>query len=421
MKKGMVSFIAVFLFSFGSSQAKSNFEIDIVADNGAYVYHGEYVTSEELFAGFKGSSLERTIPNYNENMSLSVTLDFRGVNMFLDYPADSTTLRFRIPDTGLDISFNETSREDAESRLSEWFKKDGGSEVTKLYQILAKQSPNDPIAGNPNSLMGNMVSQDFNDSVGFDTMGAADTPGSTAEASQSASEEDRGVSTQEQGSAKAQNQVGLGASYASIKIDEQENSKFTVPLSYTYVSKTNSRRKYTYKLPISRSEIGEAIGYSIGLGCMVNLPVNEVWIVTPSVNYGIGASPDMGTAASMASTSLSSAYTFMVQEYNFLLGNMVGYYKTLKTTVGDISIDPGIANTVLRTGLIGEISIEHILQDSFLQAFVVDTRYFGTELYLNQYNEIGITFKQAKYLSVGLTLLYASKATGFGANFGITF
>ena len=71
---------------------------------------------------------------------------------------------------------------------------------------------------------------------------------------------------------------------------------------------------------------------------------------------------------------------------------MLGYYSTLpvETTAG--SLNPEISNTVFRNGVTWGIPTESLAKDSNLELFVTDTRYFGSELFIDQYNEIGFSF-----------------------------
>ena len=74
-----------------------------------------------------------------------------------------------------------------------------------------------------------------------------------------------------------------------------------------------------------------------------------------------------------------------------------------------------------------------IWKDSALELFAIDTRYFGTELYIDQYNEFGFSFGRSKEdeggllsslvneLRLGVTYLKADDSEGFTFNLGYKF
>jgi hypothetical protein len=116
---------------------------------------------------------------------------------------------------------------------------------------------------------------------------------------------------------------------------------------------------------------------------------------------------------------------------------MAGYYKTIPFQYQDYSVSPDIQNTIVRNGLDFVIPTDGLAKGTSFEIFVTDTRYFGSELFIDQYNEIGFSYGFAKitnektdegkmksYLSklrVGFTYLHADKAKGYTVNLGYSF
>ena len=179
-----------------------------------------------------------------------------------------------------------------------------------------------------------------------------------------------------------------------------------------------------------------AYSYAVGLGGGLTLPINDRWALTPALDYGFMGSLELGSVGQIIAPSLTSSFILPIRNFKLNIGNMLGYYKSLEISYGDYSVDPGIQNTVLRNGLMLFISTEKFRKNTGIELFITDTRFFGNELHIDQYNEIGFSFGSKKIvrktvkgmiknylrdLRAGVTYTFSSDSSGFSFNFGYTF
>lgn len=306
---------------------------------------------------------------------------------------NSSSVTLVIPGLSESVLFKDkTSRDGNVEDLKDYLKNTGGDILNRLQQLLAKSSPIDPIAGNPSSMQSRMVGDDFDRN--FIQSASNIKTATTGEA------------------APVNNLTSLGMSYGNYSQAGINSSVVTLPLSYTTRSDIDPRRQLTFYAPITVSDAAGAKSYGINLGVSYRIPVNDDWALTPALGYGISGSVDLGSAAAMLAASLTSQYTWKMNGFDLAMGNMVGLYQSSKFSVGDYSFDPKISNTVLRNGLMASIPTVVMGQKMALEFSYINTVYTGTELYSNQYNEIGVTLGTNKgannarnYLRAGLTYL----------------
>jgi hypothetical protein len=239
-------------------------------------------------------------------------------------------------------------------------------------------------------------------------------------------------------SSQSSNDLLISACYNSVEIDGKDSKNYTLPLSYSINFDRNRDEKIIFYVPITYTEVEGAQGASLGLKIGYQKPVTENWTLTPTIGYSATGSIDLGTVAQLASGSLISCYDFHpTDSLTLSMGNMVGYYGTVKLYDGQYAYDPGISNTVFRNALMLNIPTDSWINHTSFEIFVIDTRYTGTKLYIDVYQEYGIAYgfdqiseellpNDLKTLSrngfkVGFTYLNADKANGFKINMGYVF
>lgn len=361
---------------------------------------------EEAIDSLKTENLSTFFSSYTGNEAVNVDMDFRGLPVNMGYPtANSTTLAFAIPSLGINRTFTGTTRDESESQLRDFLK--NGDVLGQIMQKLAEVSPIDPIAGNPNSAMSKMVANDFNN-------------GFLSPASNIATGPNKDTSSN--------NLAGIGLRFGQYKQAGYSSSDLSIPLSYTIRSDIDPRRQLVINMPISQSEVEGAKSYYGGAGFTYRLPMNDEWSLAPSFNYAVTGSKDLGSVAQIVSGSIASTYVFRGDNASFAIGNMVGYYKTLKLSTNGYSFDPEISNTVFRNGLLLSQPASVGGRNMSIEYSLIDTRFTGTKLYNNGYDELGITLGTNKsagaarsYLRAGLTYLYSPKSKGFTLNLGYWF
>ena len=343
----------------------------------------------------------------------SATIDFRGLEMRTNFVGATSSLVFEVPSLGIRERFAGADRDASLEMLEEFLKDEGGDILDQLQAALIATSPVDPIAGNPNSLMGTMVSGQFR--AGFQ---------------EQTSNIDEAVPETEQAH-DPDNLLVLGARFGRFTAAEKASRVLTLPLGYSFRLKESGAglRSVDISLPITYADIEGGKSGAVSLGLGVTYAMNERWSLSPAAGAGVVGSVDLGSAGGIGSLSLTSAYTIPREGWSLNIGNMVGYYETLDIPVGDYDFNPGVSNTVLRNALM--ISIPSTLGDGSVttEFWGVDTRFFGSDLYSEYYDEVGISFGLTKvrersienHLRAGVSFLTGDGVKGWRANLGYSF
>jgi len=151
--------ILFYLFIFTSLCSGDVFSVDVKNDttNDSFIHTTSDLSN--LLDTLDRDSLSSRF-NYNESNQITANLDFRGLPMRLRFTENSSILALDIPSISISEEFRGENREASIRLLEDWFK-NNKTNVEKIMKELARVSPVDPIAGNPNSLMGTMVGNDF--------------------------------------------------------------------------------------------------------------------------------------------------------------------------------------------------------------------------------------------------------------------
>ena len=358
---------------------------------------------EDVFAALTNAKFSSINPAYTGVQAAQVNIDYRGLPIITTYPtAGSPLLVLNIPSLGITQTFNGGTRDASQDLLKEYFKRNIDNILGRLSKDLAKNSPVDPIAGNPNSLMSQLVMQDFNS--GF-----------------------TGFATNIKGGESA-NLIGVGFGLGQFRQGGITSRSYTLPLSYTFRNDLDPRRQIAFRLPITLTDSDGSKGYYVGLGGSYRFPVNDHWALMPAVNYALAGSPDLGSLAGIASASLTSSYIIAFDTFDLAIGNMVGYYKAMKAKSGNYGYDPGISNTVLRDGVMFSHPVTIGGSTMSIEYSLIDTHFFGDALYVDHFDEIGISLGTNKratsartYFRSGASFLFSPKSKGFNLTLGYWF
>ena len=388
-----------------SVQAKSIFTVDMTVGGVNKVFG--YSKIEDVLNAVKLSQITSQFPSYAPSTDqISIKLDFRGLPMTLaNHSVNKTWLVLNVSAIGLvNKTFEGATIDQSNDLLEDWLKKDGGAALNDLMKKLAEFSPIDPLAGNPNSLMGSMVGDDF------DT-GSRPPAGQVTD-----------------GGGFNENLLGIGFRVGKFDQNGLDGRTLTLPIEYTARLDFNPRHQIIFNLPITLYQVEDATSFNVRMGLAYRFPVTNNWYITPAVGTGVTGSVDLGSAGLIKSFSLSSGYQISFERFRLGLGNMLGHYSTNKIKIASYESDPKIANTVARNGLF--FSMPHPLFGMEVESeiFFFDTRYFGDKLYMDQYNEVGYSLGAnkartdlKKLVRLGISYLFASEMTGFTFNFGYSF
>lgn len=397
------------------------FELDITV-NGTDNALRFFDNVSDMFNGLTQQQISAQLPSYTGTSQLNALLNFRGLPMTVSAAANSSAMRLQIPAIGLDLTFDGGTRDASQTQLEDWFRKNGGETVNRLMKKLAANTAIDPIAGNPNSIMAQAVANDF--SQGFLTPATnlrADT--------QAAASATVGVGE------KNANTMTLAARFGSLSQGGVRSQSVSLPLGYTFRF-SDPQQTFSINIPITMIEVEGSKSYSAGLGLGYSHPLTRYWVLTPAVGYMATGSPDMASAGQVVSGSLTSSATLPLGRYQISMGNMAGYYRTLRLSIGDYSFDPKIENYVVRNGLMLYLPTDFLIKDTGLEIFGIDTRYLGDALFIDNYEEVGLSFGRTKVkretvgdmiknvlvdIRVGASYIFAAGSHGFTANLGYSF
>lgn len=398
--------LAVSCLSSGAVLAADNFVITTTVGTNTATYG--FKSAEEAVNAIEVSNL-RTRLAYTGVEPVNMLINYRGLPVTLVFPTtNSTSLQFSVPALNINRTFNgvgatvSSARDNAQDQLSDFLK--SGDVLGQIMKKLAEVSPVDPIAGNPNSLQSMLVASDFNNAF-------------TSHASNIVAG----------GQAGTPNLVGLGLRFGSYSQGGLKSQAYTLPLSYTIRPDIDPRRQLSFTLPITVGNVEGAQTYHAAAGVNYRIPMNDRWALTPGGNWAITGSKDLGSVAQIASASLTSSYVIEMGADSLAIGNMVGYYQTMKFSAGGYSFDPDIKNTVFRNGVMYSMPTSLWGGGKSMEYSFINTTFTGTDLYNKSTNEIGATIGTNKgasarsYLRAGGTYLFSSKTHGVSFNVGYWF
>ena len=386
--------------------AASPFSADVTI-NGIPYTGVPYSSSDALFNALSTSSLQALNPNppYDPFQPVQISGHYRGVG--LSYAANGASVFLDIPSLGIVSDFIAGATRDENAQAMYDYLKSSGL-LSQLSQTLARTSPTDPIAGNPNSLMSTMVAADFEQSftADFSNIGGPETAIATGT------------------SANKLTRVGIGLEYGQMTQGDTDVSNLTVPLSYSIRNDLDPRRQLLLRMPISIVDVDGAKAYHLGFGASYRFPMSQYWTLAPSINYAFTAATDLGSTAQMAATGLTSTYYWRKPGYDVGIGNMLSFATTLPFSYGGYDYDPHISNTVLRNGVMWSRPTLVSGRKMYFETSLIDTRFFGSKLYADNYQELRFslgTARSAKATSVfraGLALRHMTSDNGFNVEFG---
>jgi len=329
------------------------------------------------------------------------------------------TGQLQLPSTGANAQFNGPTWADVLDQVRRFLLQ--GNEAQRLQRESARASPFDPVAGNPGSLMARRVAADFDSAFLPFASNLTDGPVRVAQVGGLPADAVRGPLPA---------LPGLGAQVGLLRDNGQSERSLTVPLSLTLRSDLDPRRQFAVSMPLTVSDVGGARAVQGTLATSLRLPLAKDWSLSGSLAYAMVSARDLGSAGKIGSLSLTSSYVLRGDRGDLAIGNMIGHYRTLGGRLNGIDTGSGIANTVLRNGLLWSMPAPSWLGGfgRSVEARAVNTYYTGTALYLRNYSEAGLDVGSNKradstrgYMQGGLSLLWSSKTTGVMAHFGSWF
>jgi len=368
---------------------------------------------------FQSEGLSDVNAAYTDISPASVFLDFRGLDINIEYPDSGPALILDIPDLDVRETFDASLvREDNEDALEDYLESDEDGTLSRILEYLVSETATDPVAGNPASLQGQMIAHSFALGTGLGAGNSFDTPG------------DRDAGAGDQGRRSV---YGLGARLGRYQVDG--NDITTVELPFTFVRPlSDPRYAIVIDVPLTYSDTNDAESISAALGVGMRVPITTRWNLTPSVRAGVAGSVDLGSLATMYAANIASQYRFGWGGTEVTIGNMLSYISTAgdSQSVDDYEINYDLQNTVSRNGIgfSGPLDYKLFGLPTTWEFDIVNTQIFGDDVYIDNYTDIALSVG-SKASRNGLTwdsvrfgLTYTVGAKDFDAlkvNFGYQF
>lgn len=356
---------------------------DLSATMNGQEEQASFTTAEEGIDFFEKSKLSGLFNSYDGTQIVKSTLNFRGLPMKIEFPVTAgSLLTFEIPELGIKQSFQGASRDDSQELFKQYLKNNADF-LNQVSEHLVKVSPVDPIAGNPNSMMSRAVQSDAQ----MMWYGSNHVFGNQLQNSSNPTEN------------SSNNKFGIGINYARMLSEATGNAKemssdaFTLPLSYSRQFE-EPNHELIINIPLAYIDTEGAKTYDGSLSIFYRRPIMDQWVVSFTASGRGTGSTDLGGGSFMASGAIASSYVWSGENWGLTLGNMIGYYSALRLKIDNTSINPNIANTVFRNGLLySRDSAWQLAGDPLSwEIYLVDTRFTGTDLFSNYQDEIGFTF-----------------------------
>ncbi len=475
-RQGLLALLCASLLVLASSPVKAELFVTI-AESGVDSFTADFDNVDDAFDQLTTEKLQEGLPSYTDQSAATAVINYRGLPMNFTFNANSPFLTLTIPELGVSETFEGATRDESKELLVEYLEGAGADTVNRIQKELARVSPVDPVAGNPSSLMGNMVSSNFShifmamtpmefaateggfdllsrtlgpskrsDVLSADRSGASggdsasnmDNGGGMTDGMKDSGGTDQGMSDDEakigawsenslQGGGSS---LGIDVSHAEYDLDGTDAETQTIVVDYLYQF-ADPLKIIRVSMPVAVTDTEGAKSYQVNAGVSYSHPLTRSWSITPGLSYGAAGSEDLGGGASINGISLSSTYRLVYGNYLYKMGNMVARYQTGSVSIGDYEIDPDISNTVLRNGLMVMRPTMMFDIPSLLQVFAIDTRFSGDELYTEHYYELGFALGMITSedllaednFHLGFTYLDStdSDIKGYKINFGFDF
>lgn len=362
---------------------------------------------------YEFQNMKDVFPTYTTNSAVNARLDLRSVPVQMSFAQNSPTLVFKVPSLGIERTYAGATREESKEKLLDALKGEDKDLLKQLTKEWVKNSPIDPVAGNPTSLLSTMAGSmvdNLSDMATDQMFGLRDQSSST-------------FAMMPRFGRYTQQGYGLNV--------------YNLPLTYSHwFDSKNMGLVLDAPLTLVDAENGTLSG-SLNLGVGLNFQVvsnkDMNWYLMPQARVGVTGSKDLGTAAIIYGGGLSSNAQFPLNDHAAVsIINMLSFYKTGSVKVGDYDSSYDLKNTVFRNGVEYSRVLHKTVAGSPLIAKVAYARtdFSGDQLYSELSHDISgsIGFKNLNPKAwineyrVGVTYTRADKnLSGFMLNAGYTF
>jgi hypothetical protein len=291
------------------------------------------------------------------------------------------------------------SKEDIWDQLSDYLKGSlpGSKDFLKqLADLWVSNTSIDPVAGNPQSLLANMTTDNFNIAANLVT-----SPG----------------------------EKGLGLFSVSPSYYTADNDGFPVSeasLPFKWSNYLNNDNAIFFYMPINYQMVKDATSYDLTLGLgfshVMARTHNVTWALVPSISTGLVGSPDLGSGTLAYNGGLASNLSYKHDTMTYKLINDVSYVKTAALKIGDVETPYDIDNTITENSAEVDYQIhkEWAVGGFYKQSNVLD----GHKWYVDSWTDIGLKLMSLtgkNYSNMGTTISYTAAESYSSVNVGFDF
>ncbi len=335
---------------------------------------------------FDVESITALFPGYTEDQDFSAVLDLRGLPATLDWDGGAQQLTFAVP--GIPpIRFDANDLDSTVREFKKWFEGDfedpAASQklLTRFLQKLVQESPVDPVAGNPNSLMSKMTRADW-------VLGGEGPFLAGSERIE-----------------RAPDQTGIAYDLGYARADGLDVQSDDLHFDHRFNLRGYPRLSILVSVPLTVTWTNRQWALMGSVGAGVQYRVTDRWSLTPMVRFGLAGSIDVGAGAFLYSGTLTSHVELPIADWvdafaGIRMGvtNQFGIAETADgIQIGDYEIDYDLTNYVLRNGAYLSGSLAPDMPWAW-KVFGGHSEWFGDQLYLESSAEIGVALLRMRAL-----------------------
>lgn len=192
---------------------------------------------------------------------------------------------------------------------------------------------------------------------------------------------------------KIGDEMGVGIKYANYNAGGITSNMVSLsPFSYRK-NINNSDIKLLLQIPVLTTiQTGNARTYQANSSLGLGIPLyKKFWSITPMLSVGAVGSQDQGAASMMRGMSLTNKLHTEIEGWALSLGTMLARYNTEPITINGYTSNPNIANNLLKNSIVLGLPIKNY-SDYNAELNVTNTRYYGTDLFIDNAMDYGIGF-----------------------------
>jgi hypothetical protein len=308
-----------------------------------------------------------SFPGYIGAELVNANASFNGVPANLSYAAGSPVLQVSIPSIGVSQSFAGATREASARLLHDWLKNQQDIRSSLFREQARSVAANSYSA--PGGILSQTVSSDFDSSL------------SDASFRSSAS----------QSNAANTSLLGAGVLLSHHNVGGFSINSAAIPLSYTVRNDIDPRRQALIRGGIGIVDRAGSKTYNTRLSGGYRFPLSDEWSLTSSLGFAFAGSDDAAYSVGLLSGSVMSTYLIEGKGFDVVIGNMLGYYRTIKPPLGSFAVDPNLSNGAFRNGALISQPVTIADRKLSIEYGISDTRYFGSAVYQRSAQEISVS------------------------------